>query len=134
MEDCIFCKIVKGELPSYKVYEDEDTLAFLDIYPTTHGHTLVIPKEHFKDMEEIPEEILQRLILTVKKIGKSLKESLAIEAYNICENNGQVAGQVVPHIHFHLIPRYKDDNLKPWPQTNYPEGKAEEILNKIKIN
>lgn len=134
MEDCIFCKIVKGELPSYKVYEDDDTLAFLDIKPTAQGHTLVVPKKHYANLEEISEEDLQKVILTVKKIGKALKEGLQAESYNVCENNDKAAGQIIPHIHFHLIPRYKADTLDQWPQSDYPEGRAQEILEKIKIN
>ena len=134
MEDCIFCKIIKGEIPSDKVYEDEDTLAFLDINPTSEGHTLVIPKKHFVNFEDIPENELQKVILIVKKIGKALKDGLGVESYNVCENNDPAAGQEIPHIHFHLVPRYENDGLKPWPQASYPEGRAEEVLKKIKIN
>jgi len=134
MENCIFCKIIKGELPSYKIYEDEHNLAFLDINPTTEGHTLVVPKQHFVNFEDIPEEELKKTILIVKKIGKKLKDGLGVESYNVCENNDLAAGQLIPHIHFHLIPRHGNDNLKPWPQTSYSEGRAEEVLKKIKIN
>ena len=133
MKDCIFCKIISGELPSHKVYEDDNNLAFLDINPTSHGHTLVVPKKHFVNMEDVPEEELKQTILIVKKIGKKLKDGLGVESYNICVNNDPAAGQLIPHIHFHLVPRYKNDNLKPWPQASYPEGKAEEVLEKIKI-
>lgn len=134
MVDCIFCKIVKGELPSYQVYEDQDTMAFLDINPTAFGHTLVIPKKHFSNFEAISEELLQKTILTVKKVGQSIKDNLEVVGYNVCENNDPGANQIIPHIHFHLIPRYKNDHLDPWPQAQYPEGKAQEILKKIKIN
>lgn len=138
MEDCIFCKIVKGELPSHKIYEDEDNLAFLDINPTSDGHTLVIPKKHFVNFEDIPAEELKKTILIVKKIGLALKEGLGVASYNVCVNNDLAAGQLIPHIHFHLIPRYKNDGLEPWPQASYPAGRAEEvsekILKKLKIN
>lgn len=134
MDNCVFCKIVKGELPSYKVYEDENNMAFLDINPTTHGHVLVIPKKHFINMEEIPEDLLAKTILIVKKIGKSIKENLDVVGYNVCENNDPGANQLIPHIHFHIIPRYQDDNLDPWPQSPYAEGDAERILAKIKLN
>jgi len=134
METCIFCKIIKGELPAHKVYEDEDTLAFLDINPTSAGHTLVIPKGHYANFEEVPEDVLKKTILIVKLIGQKLKDGLGVESYNVCENNDEAAGQLIPHIHFHLVPRYKGDGLKPWPQAPYAEGKAEEVLKKIKIN
>ena len=133
MEDCIFCKIIKGELPSYKVYEDEHTLAFLDINPVHHGHTLVIPKEHYQCVEQIPDELLVKVIQTVRKVGQSIKDNLA-PGYTVQVNNDPVAGQIVAHNHFHIIPRHEGDGLKLWPQEKYPEGKAEEILEKIKIN
>ncbi|MDD5749554.1 MAG: HIT family protein [Patescibacteria group bacterium] len=133
MSDCIFCKIIKKELPSYKVYEDENTLAFLDIAPVNHGHSLVVPKEHYQHIEEIPPELLAKVILVVQKVGQSIKKNLA-SGYNLQLNNDSVAGQVVPHLHFHVIPRHEGDGLKLWSQAEYPEGKAEEVLNKIKIN
>jgi len=134
MQTCIFCKIVEGELPSYKVYEDKDVLAFLDINPTKAGHTLVIPKKHYANMEEVSEDDLKKVIVAVKKVGQSFKNGLGVDSYNIVENNDPAAGQIIPHIHFHLIPRYDNDKLKSWPQAPYPEGKAEEVLEKIKIN
>lgn len=134
MEDCIFCKIVKGELPSYKVYEDEHTLAFLDISPVNHGHTLVIPKKHHSNMEDINQEELNQVIATVKKIGQAVKEKLGAPSYNIGENNDKEAGQIIPHIHFHVIPRFGNDCLKLWPQGPYKEGEAEQVLAKLKIN
>ncbi len=130
---CLFCKIVSGEVPSYKVYEDEAVLAFLDISPCNPGHTLVIPKDHYANMEEIPENKLCLLISAVKKIGQSIKENLGVPGYNVSENNDSVAGQIIPHIHFHIIPRREGDGLRPWPQGKYADGEAEEILNKIKI-
>lgn len=130
---CVFCKIIAGEIPSYKVYEDENTLAFLDISPVNPGHTLVVPKKHFANLEEADEEILGQIIKTVKKIGLSLKKNLAAPGYNVAVNNDPAAGQAVPHLHFHVIPRLLSDGLKPWPQRNYQAGRAEEILTKIKI-
>ena len=131
---CIFCKIVKGELPSYKVYEDENVLAFLDIAPVNQGHILVIPKKHYANLEEISNDDLCCLIKAVKKIGKALKQGLGIAGYNLQLNNGSVSGQIVPHIHFHIIPRKKGDELKLWPQGKYKEGEAEKIAEKIKSN
>ena len=105
---CIFCKIVKGEIPAKILYEDEKTLAFLDISPRSKGHTLVIPKEHYETFEELPEEVAIDLIKTIKKVIKRLK-SLNPDGYNILNNNRPVAGQEVPHVHFHIIPRYKGE-------------------------
>ncbi len=131
--DCIFCKIIAGEIPSYKVYEDEFTLAFLDINPTNPGHTLVIPKKHFANVEEIDEEILCQVIKAVKKVGESIKKNLGAPGYNIMENNDPAAGQIVPHLHFHVVPRISDDGLDLWPQKKYQENEAEAVLNKIKL-
>jgi histidine triad (HIT) family protein len=129
---CVFCQIVKGEIPSHKVYEDDDVYAFLDISPINYGHTLVITKEHYNNMEAITEEDLCKLISAVKKIGKALKDGLGVRGYNISENNDPVSGQVVPHIHFHVIPRRSKDGLKLWPQGKYGDGDAEEIAEKLK--
>ncbi len=130
--ECVFCKIIKGEIPSYKVYEDESVYAFLDINPVNFGHTLVIPKKHYENMEEIDKKILCDLIKVVKKIGGAIKKGLKVEGYNINLNNGSVAGQVVPHFHFHIIPRLENDGLKLWDQGEYKNGEAENVLNKIK--
>jgi len=133
MSNCIFCKIVAGILPSYKVYEDEDVLAFLDIAPVNHGHVLVIPKKHFANMEEIPEDILMKVLRVVKKIGLSLKRGLKYKGYNIVESNDPVAGQEVAHIHFHIIPRLNKNEFS-WPHKSYKEGEAQEVVEKIKNN
>jgi histidine triad (HIT) family protein len=130
---CIFCKIINNEIPSYKVYEDDNVLAFLDIAPVNPGHTLVLPKKHYANFEEITEEDLTKVILTVKKIGLVLKEKLGIKGYNIQINNDFIAGQLIPHFHVHIIPRQENDNLHLWPQGKYKEGEVEEILKKIKI-
>lgn len=134
MKECIFCKIVEGDLPSYKVYEDTEVLAFLDIMPNNHGHTLVIPKKHYANFEEIPEELLAKVILVTKKVGKAIKDGLGVKGYNVCQNNDPVAGQMVPHLHFHVIPRIEGDGFEAWPQTPYPEGEDQKTLEKIKIN
>ncbi len=128
---CIFCQIIAKEIPCYQVYEDEKTLAFLDIKPVNPGHTLVIPKIHFANLEEIPERELQALILIVKKIGQMLKTKLNIPGYNIVLNNDSVAGQEIPHLHFHIIPRHENDNLKLFPQAKQTMLAAEDILKKL---
>ena len=107
--DCIFCKIVAGQIPSTRVYEDADTLAFMDIGPVVKGHTLVIPKQHHDPITCTPPDILQKVILTVQKVASALMDSLGAAGVNISQANGKVAGQIVPHIHFHVIPRFADD-------------------------
>ncbi|MCK5416562.1 HIT domain-containing protein [Candidatus Parcubacteria bacterium] len=129
---CLFCKIVKNEIPSSKVYEDNKVLAFMDIAPINPGHVLVVPKDHYANMEEIPEDLLASVMFVVKKIGKAMKSGLGIEAYNIQENNDPIAGQIIPHIHFHIIPRYKNDKLKLWPGKKYNDGEIDKVVEKIK--
>jgi len=122
---------VAGEIPSYKVYENEDVIAFLDIAPVSHGHTLVIPKKHFKNMEDITGDELSKLMLGVKAVAALLKNKLGIAGYNLNENNDPVAGQVVPHIHWHIIPRKENDGIELWSGSSYLAGEAEEIINKL---
>jgi len=132
--DCVFCKIIAGEIKSYKVYEDEATLAFLDINPVNPGHVLVVPKKHAANLEEIDGETLCLVIKAVKKAGQSLKNNLGAAGYNVLENNDPAAGQIVPHLHFHVVPRLAGDGLELWPQKKYAAGEAEAVLSKIKIN
>lgn len=129
----MFCKIVSGEIPSYKIYEDESALAFLDIMPVNPGHTLVIPKKHYENIEAIPEEELADLIKVVKKVGLALKNGFGAKGYNLTENNDPIAGQIIPHLHFHLIPRVEGDDLKLWPQGKYGEGEAETVALRLKV-
>lgn len=128
---CIFCKIISGELPSYKVYEDNDVFAFLNIHPINAGHTLVIPKIHSENLSELSDEDLVALILKVKNIALMLKEKLGYSDYTISQNNGPIAGQSISHFHFHIIPRFADDGLNDWKNRDYKEGEAEEVLKKI---
>ncbi len=108
--DCIFCKIVKGEIPSYKVYEDELILAFLDLNPVSVGHTLIIPKKHFENIKDIEDKVLFEINLRARELSKVLEEKLSCEGISLCQNNG--LGQEIKHYHLHLIPRYQNDNLK----------------------
>jgi histidine triad (HIT) family protein len=132
MPECIFCKIVKGEIPSYKVYEDEKTLAFLDIHPVNPGHTLVIPKKHSFNILDIGAQDWAAVAETTRKIAKVLHDSLAADGINLNMNNREHAGQVVDHPHVHVLPRYKGDGLKHWPSGAYKEGEAESVLKKIR--
>lgn len=128
---CIFCKIIAGEIPCHKVYEDDKVLAFLDIKPVNPGHVLILPKKHYQNIEEINEDYLTAVIIIVKKIGKLLKDKLGIAGYNVHENNDLIAGQTVPHIHFHIIPRIDGDGLNHWSHKPYKDDEAEEILKKL---
>ncbi|OVE76205.1 hypothetical protein BVX97_02105 [bacterium E08(2017)] len=109
MTDCIFCKIIAGELPSSKIYEDENTLAFMDIGPVMKGHALVIPKVHCDPITDAPDEALSHTIKSVKKVANAIKKGLRADGINVAQANGKSAGQLVPHVHFHLIPRYDDE-------------------------
>ena len=104
--DCIFCAIAAGEIPSFKVYEDDVVLAYLDISPFTEGHTLVIPKAHSEGLLDTPDETLAAVLARVRKVAAHLKSALPCDGFNILQNNGEAAGQTVKHLHFHIVPRY----------------------------
>ncbi len=107
--DCIFCRIVAGELPSTKIYEDTDTVAFMDIAPVVKGHTLVVPKAHTTSIVDTPAETLQKVVAIIQRVADAQIKGLGADGVNVSQANGAVAGQVVPHIHFHVIPRFSDD-------------------------
>ena len=131
--ECIFCKIIEGGLPAYKVYEDNNTLAFLDIFPIHPGHVLVIPKSHFTDIFDTPEKDLQNMMAAAKKLSPAVMKAAKADAINIGMNNKPASGQVVMHAHLHIIPRYKTDGLKTWPQKPYGnDAEKEQIRDKIK--
>ena len=109
--DCIFCAIAAGEIPSFKVYEDDLVLAYLDINPFSKGHTLVIPKAHTTGLLDTPDETLAAVIARVKKVAAHLKQALPCDGFNILQNNGAAAGQTVMHVHFHIVPRYGNEPL-----------------------
>ena len=132
MEDCIFCKIAKKQIPSENiVYENDRIISFLDINPTTPGHTLVIPKEHYRTILETPDDILKELIATTKKIAKAVKEAVNADGLVIGINTEKAAGQIIFHTHFHIVPRFENDGLRPWPQSKYQPGQAENIKKEI---
>ncbi len=128
MEDCIFCKIVRGEIPSAKVLENEKVLAFLDINPVSKGHTLVIPKIHYGAYPEMPVDVLAALGEALQKIGRAVKSQLDFAGFNILLNNDRAAGQLIDHSHFHLIPRNVGDGVMDWPPVHpYAEEEMETI-------
>lgn len=122
--DCIFCKIVKGEIPSYKVYEDNDTVAFLDVFPVTRGHCLVIPKAHAENIFDIAEADLQKIISVTKTVSEKVKYALGADGIRLSQSNGKMAGQEVMHLHMHIIPRYKDDGISMSPTSVANPAKA----------
>lgn len=133
MEECIFCKIVSGEVPSYTVYEDEKTLAFLDIKPINIGHALVIPKNHVAKISSARDNDLIALALALKKVTGAMEKSLDIDNLNVFVNQGRDAGQLVPHLHYHITPRHKGDGIKfDVPQRKLEKEEFEEIAEKIR--
>lgn len=106
MEECLFCKIVMGEIPSEKIHEDSEVIAFLDINPRNPGHTLVVPKKHYETILEMPENEAAELFKTVKKIAVAVKKGMKADGISIGQSNERAAGQVIPHVHFHVIPRF----------------------------
>ncbi len=131
--ECVFCKIIKNELPAEIVYEDEKSIVFLDIRPTSPGHCLVIPKEHYENLLSTPEELVTHLIGVARKVAKAVSLALGADGVNIHINNGSAAGQVIFHTHLHIIPRYTGDGLKLWPGAEYKnEEEKKQIAQKIK--
>ncbi len=132
IKDCIFCKIINGEIPCTKVYEDGDVLAFLDIAPVNKGHTLVIPKEHYERLADISDDLYALVANTVRKISQAVMKAAETDGCTVIQSDGKTGGQLVPHLHMHVIPRLKDDSLKFWPQGKYEEGEADRVAEKIK--
>ena len=132
MNDCVFCKIVKKEIPADKIYEDENYLAFLDITPVNPGHTLLIPKTHYKNLYELPDDVLCGIAPLIKKIAVAVKQAVSADGVNIGMNNDQAAGQIVPHAHFHITPRFSNDGHHHWQGRQYPPDKSKETAEKIK--
>ena len=124
MSECVFCSIVKGEIPCYKVYEDKEILAFLDINPVNPGHTLIIPKKHYETILDVDDETLKKLAVVIKNISSAVYSGLKLKGFNIGINQFKVAGQVVPHLHVHIIPRKENDGIRLWPTREY-ESKEE---------
>ncbi len=126
--DCIFCKIVAVEIPAAVVYEDESLLAFLDVSPLAAGHVLVVPQAHYSSLVDLPVEIATQIALVLPRLGRALMEVTQAEGFNVLVNDGAAAGQVVPHLHFHLIPRKTGDGLGyRWNAGSYEGDRAKEL-------
>ena len=134
MDNCIFCKIIAGEIPSAVIFEDEEFKAILDRFPGNTGHVLVLPKKHYSNIFDIDEDVAGRLFRLATKIAKNMKEVLGFEAMNVVQNNGSLAGQTVHHFHLHLIPRYENDKVMiKWEQLDLTDEQIAEIQNKLKL-
>jgi len=133
LENCILCKIKNGEIPSYKLYEDDDFIVILDKFPSGLGHTLIITKEHYENIYQLDKDVAKRLFPLIKKFSKILHDSMDIHGINILQNNGQDAGQTINHFHVHLIPRLKDDAIKfEWENLDVTDDEFSKVLKDIK--
>ncbi len=136
-ENCIFCKIIAGEIPSRTIYEDADFKVILDANPASKGHALILPKEHCANIYEISEELLSKAAKLAKKLAAHMTTLLNCDGFNLLQNNGEVAGQTVFHFHMHLIPRYvnmKNKDLLNWTHEEFTDSEQDEICEKLKMN
>lgn len=132
MDNCIFCRIANGEIPSATLYEDEDFRVILDLGPASKGHALILPKSHAADIYELPEETAGKAMILAKRMAEKMKNALNCDGFNIVQNNGEVAGQTVFHFHMHLIPRYEGDQVGlAWKPGKLTDEERDEILAKL---
>lgn len=132
MDDCIFCNIVRGDIPSFKVYENDHVLAFLDIHPANPGHTLVIPKHHAENIFEIPPEEWAHVAEATRMLAGVIEKALDAKGINLMMNNREHAGQVVDHAHVHIVPRFTADSHRHWVQSSYKDNEAQSVQEKIR--
>lgn len=130
--ECIFCRIIRGEIPAEIIYQDKNVLAFLDINPVAPGHTLVVPKKHTARFISAPDELIYQTIKTAKKIAPKVLKAVGATDFNLITNNGPAAGQSVEHLHFHIIPRGKDFSHPNWVTIKYEKNEMKEIANRIR--
>ena len=128
MSDCLFCKIAAGGIPAAKVYEDEHSVAFLDIQPNNPGHTLLVPKTHARNIFDIPESTLCGIMPALKKLARAVKEAVSADGLNIAMNNEPAAGQIILHAHIHIIPRFANDGHRHFEKRPY---KSDEEMNEV---
>jgi histidine triad (HIT) family protein len=127
-DDCIFCKIIEGKIPCAKVYDQGGIFAFLDIAPVNKGHALVVPKKHHATLFDLPPDLGRELLTALKLVGQAVMQATGAAGLNVGMNNFEVAGQLVHHVHFHLIPRHEGDGLKLWTQHAYESGEEMQKL------
>lgn len=131
-EDCIFCKIIAGEIPSATIYEDGDFKVIMDIFPAAKGHAIILSKKHCADLYELDDTTAIKALLVARKVATAIKAEFNCDGLNLLQNNGEAAGQTVFHFHIHLIPRYRQDHVKmTWIQGSYEEGEAATIAKAI---
>ena len=131
-DDCIFCKLANGEIPTATLYEDNDFRVILDLGPASKGHALILPKEHYDNLYELDDEIASKVLVLAKKMITRMTKALGCDGYNLVQNKGEAAGQTVHHFHLHLIPRYKDDQVGlGWNMGKLTDEDKEEILTKF---
>lgn len=127
-DDCIFCKLANGIIPTNAIYEDDDFKVILDLSPATRGHALILPKEHADNLFELPDETAKKLLPLAKKLANNMAQKLQMDGMNLVQNNGEVAGQTVMHFHLHMIPRYKEDGQHiSWNPTSPSEQELADI-------
>lgn len=132
-DNCIFCKIAAGEIPSATLYEDEDFRVILDLGPASKGHALILPKEHYRNLYDLDDELAAKVLVLAKKMTNKMKDALGCDGFNVVQNNEEVAGQTVFHFHMHLIPRYEGDKVGlGWHVGKLTDEDRDEILDKLK--
>lgn len=132
-DNCIFCKIAAGEIPSATLYEDEDFRVILDLGPASKGHALILPKEHYRNLYDLDDELAAKVLVLAKKMTNKMKDALGCDGFNVVQNNEEVAGQTVFHFHMHIIPRYKNDEVViKWPTGQLDKDFAADITEKLK--
>ena len=131
-DNCIFCMIANGDIPSKMLYEDEEFKVILDLGPATKGHALILPKNHYHDLYDLPDETVGKVMLLAKKMAMHMTEKLKCDGFNLVQNNGEAAGQTVFHFHLHLIPRYEEDGQTlGWKSLELSQEELEKIKNTI---
>ena len=132
---CIFCKIVEGEIPCHKLYEDEHVLAFLDVGPLSRGHSLVVPRSHYDTLDQMPADLAAACMAVMPRLSRAVIAATGAEGWNILQNNHRVAGQAVDHVHFHIIPRDREDGLGfRWPAGSLDDDTASQLREQIAAN
>lgn len=129
---CLFCRIVAGEIPAAKVFENDDAVAFLDIHPVNFGHVLVVAKGHHATLAELPDSTAAAMAVLLPRLTRSILAATGAGGLNVVINNGEAAGQTIHHSHWHLIPRFRDDAVRwPWPHQSYPDGELDRFRARI---